>query len=193
MVSFFIREGSIMKAEPYVVAATATKRDGNVLERGLFLNFIMASSKEEAELGSRRLFLESTLKSEEWLHPAFGVDCIPEPRIRHYRDTFAREYDGIRRLTFLWGYAIFLPERNELRLGTIIARMKQDAIREIASLSAIRGHGHRQPIECSIMKVPREVVLPKPPGPEDAAEQFRHRLEAYWRSRKNPQNPPDRT
>ncbi|MBP9752117.1 MAG: hypothetical protein KBD19_04700 [Candidatus Moranbacteria bacterium] len=181
-----------MKAEPYVVAATATRRNGYVLERGLFLNFLMASSKEEAEFGSKRLFLESTFKSDEWLRPAFGVDCIPEPRIRHYRDAFTREYDGVRRLTFLWGYAVFVPDRNGLRLGTIIARTKQDAAREIASLFVMRGHGHRQPIDCSILKVPREVVLPKPPNPEDAAELFRRRLEAYWRSRKNPRDPPDR-
>lgn len=173
-----------MGTEPYVVAATATRRDGNALERELFLNFFMASSKEDAEFGSKRLFLESTIGPDEWLHPVFGVDCIPEPRIRHYRDVFTQEYDGVRQLTFLWGYAAFLPNHGKLRLGTIIARTKQDAMREIVSSLAMQGLGYQGSLDFSIQKVPREIVFPRPPDPEDAAELFRRRLEAYWK--KNP-------
>lgn len=173
-----------MNKDLFIVAATAAKRNGRSLERELFLDFLFAESREEAEIAAKILFLGNTLKSEEWLNPTFEVGCIPEPHIRHYRQEFERERNGVRWLIFLWGYAAFFPDRGGLRLGTIIAPSRQDAVRETVTRLAQRGHEYRDHIDFSIQKVPTKVILPRPPDPEDAADMFRRRLEAYWK--KNP-------
>ncbi len=162
-----------MSDDLYILAATATKRNGLVVERNIILEFILADSKEQAIKQGGRHILERRFPPAVWCDPILRTESIPLPRIQWYRKELRVRDDSLTRLTFLWAYAIFYHESSSLECGTVIAQTKQAAEEGI-----MRGPGKytRGRKDFSVEKIPSRLILPRPSGHEDPAETLRKKF-----------------
>ncbi len=165
-----------MKTALYIIAAMAAERNWFSLKRRLFIGLTTASSKEEAEIGSRRLFLEQTSKSDEYLNTLFEAEPVPESRIKYYCSQLGKQRDGAHQLVTLWAYAAFSPDRGGLHLGTIISQTKQDAEQEIVLRLAERKLEHRKHFDFIVKGIPPRMFLPQFSDPETALRLLRQRF-----------------
>lgn len=162
-----------MPDDLYILAATAVKRHGPILERSIVIEYTLAQSREEAFKKAGELIFERHFPAAVWRDPILKVEGIPTPRIERYRDELKIRDDSLTRLTFLWGYAIFYHESSSLQCATVIARTKQAAEDGVLCRPGKYTRGRK---DISVEKIPSRLIIPRPPGHEDPAEIFRNRF-----------------
>lgn len=162
-----------MPDDLYILAATAVKKHGSILERSIVIEYALARSREEAFKKAGQLIFGRHFPAAVWRDPILKVESVPLPRTQRYRDELKIRYDSLTRLTFLWGYAIFYHESSSLECGTIIAQTKRIAEEGILLGPAKHTRGRK---DFSLEKIRAGFILPRPPDREDPAEIFRSRF-----------------
>lgn len=162
-----------MSDDLYILAATAVKRHGPILERSIVIEYALAQSREEAFKKAGQLIFERHFLAAVWRDPILKVESIPFPRVQRYRDELKIRDDSLTRLTFLWGYAIFYHESSSLECGTIIAQTKRIAEEGILLGPAKHTRGRT---DFSLEKIRAGFILPQPPDREDHVNIFRGRF-----------------